>query len=279
MAELKFKGDDVPPEPNRSDRRFQATPGFLDRLLRRVPRLEAQAEERLQQAKADWQARTKSLDATYQEAIADFERAQTAWQSDKETYEQQQRDGNAAIGGKRGGYESSEATATEWYFDHVLSASDYPDWMPQEFDLEMRSDSKVILVSYSLPPLDAMPRLCEVTYVASREQMREKHLTDAQARNLYDAVLYQIALRTVHEILESDYADAVASVVFNGYVTAIDPTNGKVATTCILSLHVTRDEFDDLDLANVEPKACSKALRGVGSSNSTAWRPSPQSWN
>lgn len=255
-----------PREPDRSDSQFRATPGFLDRMLGRGPRLEAEAENRWRRAKAHWQQRTSSLDAAYQEASRDFELANDAWRSDKRTYEQQQREANAAIEAKREGYESSDATAIEWYFERVLSASDYPDWMPQEFDLEMRSDSKMILVSYSVPALDAMPRLREVTYVASREEMREKDLTDAQARNLYDSVLYQICLRTVHEILESDYAGTVASAVFNGYVTAIDPTNGKVATTCILSLQVTRDEFDDLDLAKVEPKACFKALKGVGSS-------------
>lgn len=255
-----------PEEPNPSDNRFRATPGFFDRILGRVPRLEAQAEERLQRAKARWLERTKSLDAAYEQASRDFGRAHNAWQSDKDAYEQWRRDENAAVEGKRKGYESNDAAAIEWYFERVLSASDYPDWMPQEFDLEMRADSKMILVSYSLPPFDTMPRLREVTYIASREEMREKNLTDSQAKNLYDAVLYQLCLRTVHEILESDYAGTVTSVVFNGYVTAVDPANGKTATTCILSLHVTRAEFDDLDLAKVDPKTCFRALKGVGSS-------------
>ena len=255
-----------PDEPNRSDGRYRATPGFLDRIFRQVPRLETEAEEKWQRAKADWQEHTKGLDAAHERASTDFDKAHETWQLDKASYEQRQREKNAMIAGRREAYESSDSTATEWYFEHVLSASDYPDWMPQGFDLEMRSDSNMLLVSYSLPPLDAMPRLREVTYVASREEMREKNLTDAQATALYDSVQYQIALRTVHEILESDYASIVTSVVFNGYVTAIDPSNGKVATTCILSLHVTRDEFEDLDLANVNPKACFKALKGVGSS-------------
>lgn len=255
-----------PEEPNRSENQFRATPSLLDRVFGRVPRLEVEAERKWRRANARWQERTESLDAAYREASVDFDRAHEAWQSDKAAYEEQQRRKNAAIDFNREGYESSDGEAVEWYFERVLSASDYPDWMPQEFNLEMRSDSEMLLVSYSLPTLDAMPRLREVTYVASREEMREKNLTDAQAKNLYDSLLYSIALRTVHEILESDYAGTVKSVVFNGYVTAIDPSNGKVATTCILSLQATRDEFEDLDLANVNPKACFRALRGVGSS-------------
>ena len=97
--------------------------------------------------------------------------------------------------------------------------------------------------------------------------MREKNLTDAQARRLYDSVLYQLVLRTVHEVYTADYTGTVIeSVAFNGYVTGTDPGTGKVATACILSLYVTRDEFAELNLAKVDAKACFKALKGVGSS-------------
>ena len=39
-----------------------------------------------------------------------------------------------------------------------------------------------------------------------------------------------------------------------------------VVTACILSLQAQRDEFVAINLANVDPKACFKALKGVGSS-------------
>ena len=60
--------------------------------------------------------------------------------------------------------------------------------------------------------------------------------------------------------------NAVESIVFNGYVTAVNPSTGMSATTCILSLQTNREEFLKINLAQVDPKACFKSLKGVGSS-------------
>ena len=79
-------------------------------------------------------------------------------------------------------------------------------------------------------------------------------------------MLYKITLRTVHEIFEADEAAACDAVAFNGYVTSIDRTTGQEATACVLSLHAARAEFEEINLANVDPKACFKALKGIGSS-------------
>ena len=79
-------------------------------------------------------------------------------------------------------------------------------------------------------------------------------------------LVYQIALRTVHELFESDPLGALDSVVFNGYVTSVDRRTGLTSTACILSLQTTREEFLKINLAQVDPKACFKALKGIGSS-------------
>jgi restriction system protein len=89
---------------------------------------------------------------------------------------------------------------------------------------------------------------------------------DLARRCLYDSLLYQIALRTIHELYEADVIDALKSVVFNGWVTAVDPSTGQETTGCLLSIQSTKDEFLEINLAAVDPKACFKKLKGVGSS-------------
>ena len=91
-------------------------------------------------------------------------------------------------------------------------------------------------------------------------------LSDAQLRKLYDSLVYQISLRTVHELFEADRFSALDSVVFNGYVTSVDRRTGLESTACILSLQTTREKFLEINLSQVDPKACFKALKGVGSS-------------
>ena len=94
----------------------------------------------------------------------------------------------------------------------------------------------------------------------------EKTLTSTQLDKLYDEVLYQVTLRTLHELFEADVVGALDTVAFNGYVRAIDKATGQEITACVLSVTARRDEFQAINLANVDPKACFKSVKGVGSS-------------
>ncbi|MCK5173447.1 MAG: restriction endonuclease, partial [Planctomycetes bacterium] len=114
---------------------------------------------------------------------------------------------------------------------------------------------------------DMIPTVTEVKYVQTRDEYQEKNLSQAQLNKLYDSVLYQIALRTIHELYEADVINGLQSVVFNGYVTSIDPATGQEATSCVFSIQAKKEEFEQINLANIDPKACFiKKLRGVGSS-------------
>ena len=177
-----------------------------------------------------------------------------------------QRETNAAIDRLREGYEKAEPAAVEQYCALVLEGSRYPDWMRRSFDISYAPDGSTLVVSNCLPSVDDVPSLREVTYVQSRDSFNEKEIPAAQRQRFYDSLVYQIALRTVHEIFRADVVGACGSVVFNGYVTSMDRTTGQETTACILSLHVTPQELEDVNLSHVEPKACFKALKGVGSS-------------
>jgi len=83
---------------------------------------------------------------------------------------------------------------------------------------------------------------------------------------LYDSVIYQIVLRTIHELFEADTVDALAAVSLNGRVRFISKATGKPEEACIVSVQVKKQEFIEIDLANVDPKTCFKMLKGIGSS-------------
>ena len=210
-----------------------------------------------QDACEEWSQEVDNIDAANQARL-------NSWSGEKKNYQQQQHEQHAEIDRHSEGYPEGVPDSIEEYFRIVLKQSQYPEWMPHKAELDYREDT--LVVSYDLPALDDLPRLKEVTFVVSRGERREKNMTDAQAAALYDGTIYQIALRSLHEIYAADYARVVSHIAFNGYVTAINPAVGKLATTCIVSLHVSRDEFDELDLVQVDPKSCFKALKGVGSS-------------
>ena len=267
-----------PEEPSRDSIEFTIDLGLLDFLIAsRRQAKEARATDLYEKAHDEWLQEMSRLKEQHRKALenharqleklhSNSEKIAAAWGKRRDAFLEAQRESYAAIDRQRERYEAREPEAIEEYCDLVLSRSTYPDWMPQEFELSHIPESSTLLVSYSLLSVDAIPRLREVTYIQSRDEFNEKELSDAQVRKLYDSLVYQITLRTVHELFESDQLGAFDSVVFNGYVTSVDRRTGLTSTACILSLQTIREEFLKINLAQVDPKACFKALKGVGSS-------------
>lgn len=200
----------------------------------------------------------------YQEE--EFKQALARWEHTKQEYETRQTHVNEGIDKKIAEYLAQDAGAVVDYCDIVLENSVYPDCFPKSWDLDYLETSGIVVVDYNLPPPDDMPSLREVKYVQSRDQFDEKYLTQPQQNKLYDSVLYQVGLRTIHELLEADAASAINAVVFNGWVTAIDKATGQEVTGCLLTLQASKEEFQKINLGHVEPKACFKKLKGIGSS-------------
>jgi len=229
---------------------------FLDKLIRsRRERKMAETQQRLEKYQAD----LARIGSEHFEAVK-------RWEARKTEFLEEQREANEAVDRGKARYKSKDPDAIVEYCDMVLSRSQYPDCMPQEWDLDYSPETKTLIVDYALPSLDALPTLSEVRYVQSRDESTEKHISEPQKKRLYDSVIYQITLRTIHELYEADVVGAFDAVVFNGRVTSIDRATGHEATACILSVHAKRDEFLSVNLANVDAKACFKSLKGVGSS-------------
>ena len=268
----------LPPEPKRDDGKYRADFGLLDRILasRREQKV-ASCDRQFQIDHKDWREAGVRIESEYAAAVANHAKtvseaanahaaSVSAWVEKKEAFQLKQKAGNEAIERKRQAYLGRSVDAILEYCDIVLSSSIYPDYFKKEFEFDYHVDAKMLVIAYGLPAPDDLPTLREVKYVANRDEFVEQHVSDSQRLKTYDSVLYQIVLRTIHEIMEADVVDAVTSAVFNGYVTSIDRSTGKSATACVLSLQATKEEFGQVDLANVDPRACFKALKGVGSS-------------
>jgi restriction system protein len=103
-------------------------------------------------------------------------------------------------------------------------------------------------------------------YVAARKQFQEVPVSESWLKKTYDETLYQIALRTLHELYIADESEVLKSIVFNGWVQSIDRATGKETHGCILSIQAEREEFLQINLSQVDPRACFRKLKGVASS-------------
>ena len=246
--------------PKYEDAKYQPKLGFLDKIIKsrkneKLKIVEAQFKKDL----VTWANAKEKTEAQYIKAMAEWEQA-------RDEYIRERDKNNATIDKKHETYLQGETEAILDYFDIVLSSSEYPDYLPQSYDIDFNPEGNFLVVNYQLPNSATIPTVKEVKYIQSRDKFKENHIPKTKFNKLYDNLLYQIALRTIHELFEADKINAITFVVFNGYVKSVDPATGQEKVACILSLQANRKEFEAINLAKVEPRACFKNLKGISSS-------------
>lgn len=250
-------------EPNIDDIEFLPNYSLFDYL---VPGLKKRKQDNLNSKYEDAKKKWELRQTQYKISLVEFEKKLRNWEERKNDFKEQQDNINSALEDTKKRYLNKKADSIEEYCDLVLSGSQYPEYFPKEFEIGFNTDSGIIIIDYILPDIDDLPTVKEVKYIQSREEFEEKHLSAAAIRKLYDSVLYQVCLRTVHEMFEADVINSIASVIFNGWVNYIDKSTGKDTSACIMSFQANKDEFLEIDLRHVDPQLCFKALKGVGSS-------------
>ena len=257
----------IPNEPKESDQKYQPKLGFFDKLFTRSrKRKEDQANALFLNDHDLWIEKRKYIEYKNSENEKKHLKDVETWERERSGYEKKQQATNNLIEEKKEQYINKEEGAIIDYCEMVLSNSIYPDYFPQEWDIEYQQETHILIVDYSLPDIESIPTLKSVKYIISRDEFSETHLSAAALNKLYDNLLYQIALRTMHELYEADVVDAIKSIVFNGWVNSVDKATGQNANSCIMSLQATKNEFLSINLEKVDPKACFKQLKGVGSS-------------
>jgi restriction system protein len=246
---------------------FQKPLTFLEKL---IPPLRKKQERRVDcafhNAHGWWEQKIKEIDQRYGEQIKKYQHEMVAWEQACQEFQQKQHRQQAKIDAQEAAYLAQNPAAVLQYCKEVLAKSQYPATFPKSCMLEYLLDSKTVVTEYELPHVSALPTVKEVKYIASRNELRHTHVSDAWLARTYDDVLYQIALRTMWELFESDTVNAIDSIVFNGWVDTIDKATGKEFRACVLSVQSSKAEFLDITLAKVDPKSCFKKLKGISGS-------------
>lgn len=264
--------------PDSTHLRYKPQLDLLDRLFKSREKTKIrEAEELYKHDYLQWEKSKEQLELEYKAIVQEYndsieelkksyQQAVKEWEEAKKKYLQKRDENNKSVDEKKESYFKGDPEAILDYFDMVLSNSEYPDYFPQSYDLDYNPDGKYLIIDYQLPDSATIPTVKEIKYIQSRDEFTESHITSAQKNRLYDNLLYQIALRTIHEVFEADAINALIFVVFNGYVKSIDPATGQEKTACVLSLQANQSEFEVINLAKIIPKACFKNLKGIGSS-------------
>lgn len=273
----------IPAEPSKDS--FQPKLSFFDKLIKSKGQKKIRQAEQLYsdaiyswkelvkqtedinaQLKNEYQSQLEIVAKVKAEIIKKYDELEKEWLQLKEEYYKNQEQHNLSVDQLKEEYLKCENNAILEYCELVLNTSEYPESFPKNFELEYNNDNRILIVEYALPAPQHLPKLFEVKYIGSRKELKETFISDAQHSKMYDTAIYNISLRTLHELFEADKANAIDTIVFNGWVVTINKSTGKKTNNCIVSVQARKSDFIEIELANVDPKACFKSLKGISSS-------------
>ena len=189
------------------------------------------------------------------------------WQKRKEEFLANQKKQNNSIDTFKSQYQLGDDEAVAHVCKLILSDSTFPFTFEKEIITEYNPGNRLLIIEYRLPSPDNIFTLKNIKFIATNSEIRETHISEIQLRKLYDETIYKITLRSIHELFSADSINALEAISFNGWVRAINKATGNEEVTCIVSIQIKKEDFEKINLANVNPKACFKSFKGVGSSD------------
>ncbi len=164
-------------------------------------------------------------------------------------------------------------TREAFTFEHLLPLLPVPNFYSQTsfFDKHNKTETKInpgiqydkdtgiLAINYFLPSIEDIPT--EKKLLVSGGNAKIQYHTESFIKKLYNSLVYEIALMVI-DFLFKIYKSA-NTVVFNGYVKTLDKSNGNPVSPCIMSVHVNREQWNNINLNNIDAKACFKSLKGV----------------
>ena len=157
-------------------------------------------------------------------------------------------------------YSEGDPQAVVDYCTYVLEASIYPDTFPQHSKIAYVPESKQLVVEADLPSFDVIPAATSYKYNKTKDEITATARPLTQRRALYNSVIAQVAVRTLHGLFEADRSGHIDTIVYNGYVDSVDRGTGQHVRPCLVTIRTTRDVFGTFNLAQVDPVACLQRL-------------------
>lgn len=213
------------------------------------------------EAQRKYESAQKAYESAAAVRRAELEKHRTEYEADRAAFELKVAQRKAEVEELESAYRAGDSDTITLYLDMVLDRSVYPDGFPDAHRVAYIAESRQVVVELDLPGPDVVPANVEYKYVRTRDEIDEKARKPADIAKIYRDVVAQTALRTLHEVFESDQGDHLDLCVFNGYIHRINPSNGRDERVCLISVRAQKQEFNQINLARVEPAQC---LRNLG---------------
>jgi restriction system protein len=151
-------------------------------------------------------------------------------------------------------------TAIEEYVGVVLANSVYPESFPVEHDYDFDLGTRELTLTVTVPQPSSVPTVKEYRYVKAKDEIVPSTLTVKASKDRYANAVWQVALRTLHEVFEADRAGKIHTVSLTVATNTISASTGLAEQVPLAVVAADRDTFTQFDLSNVVPEATLKHL-------------------
>ncbi|MFD8739634.1 hypothetical protein ACFV06_32645 [Streptomyces sp. NPDC059618] len=214
----------------------------------------------------DWEISRDALQNRYVEAVAQREKteakrvaklsaAEGKYRRECEKREAEASAHNAELAKLINGLAFDVESAIQEYVGIVLSNSVYPEVFPVEHEHEFNLASRELTLTVSVPEAGAVPSVRGYRYVKAKDEIASTALPVREKKERYANAVWQVAVRSLHEVFEADRAGKIHSIALTVGVNTIDPATGLPITVPLAVVAADRETFNRFDLAKVVPEA------------------------
>lgn len=165
------------------------------------------------------------------------------------------------------GYGTTDAV--QEYISIVLSNSVYPDHFQVTHEFEFESSTAELRLRVLVPGPGEIPEIKSYKYAKATDEIISTSLSQKECRERYASAIHQVALRSFHEVFESDRRGLIKTISLEVGTNAIDPATGHQTYVPFVIAAAERESFLGFELSAVVPALTLARLGAAVSKNPT----------
>jgi hypothetical protein len=267
----------TPPQPALT---LPQPPRGLASLFGKKKHVEAvrDAERAHEQALADWNRQCEQVKARRQIAknahaeaeekrVTQLERERVRFAKESEDREAEAANRNRELDELIANLGYGTPEAVQEYVAIVLSNSVYPGHFKVTHDFAFDQETAELRLQVLVPGPGDVPDIKAYKYSKSSDEITSSRLSQKESRERYAGAVHQVALRSFHEVFESDRRGLIQTISLEVGTKAVDPATGKLSYIPFVVGAAERKAFLAFDLSAVVPALTLEHLGAAVSKN------------
>ena len=124
-----------------------------------------------------------------------------------------------------------------------------------------------------IPPPSDVPNVKSYRYIAKTDEITETLCSQKDQRDRYNGAVAAVAVRTFHEVFESDREERIQTISLLVQTETANPATGLNETFPFVAAAADRQEFLRYELRNVNPAETLAHMRSSVSKNAHGLKP------